>query len=249
MTIISDLTFERLTDELAYRFETTFSRREVAAVVERARAELEPTSRHPEFLPVLVERSARQHLTSQARRQGSGSGMLEILFVCQYNEGRSQMAAALAQHLSEGRVHVRSAGATPTGLLNPTVVDALAERGIDLDHAFPTPVRDDVLAAADVVVNLGPNLPTMPGRRHVEWDVADPHHRNLADVRAIREDIEQRVIDLLAELDVPVSPDAVRPAPASPDARVSDIRGAASRRHGPRWRERLHLPGVRAASA
>lgn len=110
MTIISDLTFERLTDELAYRFETTFSRREVAAVVERARAELEPTSRHPEFLPVLVERSARQHLTSQARRQGSGSGMLEILFVCQYNEGRSQMAAALAQHLSEGRVHVRSAG-------------------------------------------------------------------------------------------------------------------------------------------
>lgn len=233
MTITSDLTFARMADELAYRFEATFSRDEVVAIIERVRADLEPTSRHPEFLPVLVERAARDLLTSQARMRGAPAGaMPEILFVCEHNEGRSQMAAALAEHLSEGQVHVRSAGATPTGLLNPAVVAVLAERGIELTHVYPAPIREDTLRAADVVVTMGPDLPLIPGRRQVSWDIEDPHHRSVDDVCAIREDIEQRVIELLSELGVSVSPDAVRashtqaPRPAQ--------------HHG--LLERLHLP-------
>lgn len=243
MTIASALTFERLTDELVYRYESTTTRDEVAAVVERVRAELAPTSRHPEFLPVLVERAARDHLTSLARTRGAPAGaMPEILFVCMHNEGRSQMAAALAHHLSEGKVHVRSAGAAPTGLLNPTVVEVLAERGIELDHAYPTPVRDDILAAADVVVRLGEGLPEMPGRRQITWDIADPHHRSVDDVRAIREDIEQHVLDLLDELGVKINPDAVRPAATTSATATATTTTTTPEAAQPGLRDRLHLP-------
>lgn len=215
MSMNLESTCATLTGELAYQFESTFSREEVAGIVARARADLEPTSRHPEFLPLLIERAARDELVSLARRRGAPAArMPEILFVCRHNEGRSQMAAALTHHLSEGAVHVRSAGVAPTGLLNPVVVDVLAERGIALDHAYPTPVRDDVLATPDVVVTMSPDLPSMAGRRELVWDIADPHHRSTEEVRAIREHIEQHVIDLLAELEVRLSPDAVRPAPA-----------------------------------
>ncbi|MDO5627278.1 MAG: arsenate reductase ArsC [Mobilicoccus sp.] len=213
MSLMSDMTTARLTEDLAYRFESVFTADEVAETVERIRAELEPTSRHPEFLPVLIERATRDDLNARARARGRRDTP-ELLFVCQHNEGRSQMAAALAEHLSEGRVHVRSAGATPTGLLNAAVIEVLAERGIDLETAYPTPIRDDVLAAADVTVTMGSDLPAMPGRHQVTWEIADPHHRSVDEVRAIREDIEQHVIELLTDLGIEISPDAVRPVAA-----------------------------------
>ena len=134
----------------------------------------------------------------------------EILFVCVQNAGRSQIAAALAQHLSGGRVHVRSAGSRPSGEVNPLAIEVLKERGIDLTEAFPKPLTDDVVRAADAIVTMGCGdaCPIFPGKRYLDWVVADPAGQDITVVREIRDDIETRVTALLAEL-----LDTVQPAP------------------------------------
>ena len=112
------------------------------------------------------------------------------------------MAAALAAHLSNGRVHVRSAGSDPTDEINPVVVEALAERGISLTEAYPKPLTDTVVRAADVIVTMGCGdaCPIYPGRRYEDWTVADPAGADLRAVRDIRDDIQGRVTTLLREL-------------------------------------------------
>lgn len=122
--------------------------------------------------------------------------------VCVHNAGRSQMAAALAEHLSARRVHVRSAGSAPTGELNPVVVQALAERGVSLDAAYPKPLSDDVVRAADVIVTMGCGdaCPIFPGKRYEDWEVADPAGQPLEVVREIRDQIQERVTTLLREV-------------------------------------------------
>ena len=130
--------------------------------------------------------------------------MPEILFVCVHNAGRSQMAAAIAAHLAPGKVHVRSAGSKPTGEINPVAIQALRERGIDLTNAYPKPVDDRVVHAADVIITMGcgDTCPVYPGKRYEEWDVADPAGQPLAVVRDIRDDLTSRVSALLRQLDV-----------------------------------------------
>jgi protein-tyrosine-phosphatase len=195
--------YERVVDDLAYRYSDTFSRREVQDAVDAARGRLEPVSTVPDFLPVLVERFAREQLLAAAQAAGHlAKPVPELLFVCVHNAGRSQMAAALAQHLSAGRVHVRSAGSAPTGRILPTAVRALAERGIELSEEFPKPLTDDVVHAADVIVTMGcgDECPYVPGRRYEDWDVADPDGQPIEVVRAIRDDIQARVTRLLAEV-------------------------------------------------
>lgn len=193
----------RVVDDLSYRYSDTFSRPEVQAAVDAARARLEPVSTVPDFLPVLVERFAKDQLLAAAQAAGHlAKPVPELLFVCVHNAGRSQMAAALAQHLSAGRVHVRSAGSAPTGRILPTAVQALAERGIELSEEFPKPLTDDVVHAADVIVTMGcgDECPYVPGRRYEDWDVADPDGQPIEVVRAIRDDIQARVTRLLAEV-------------------------------------------------
>ena len=114
------------------------------------------------------------------------------------------MAAALAEHLSGGRVHVRCAGSQPADHLNPQVVAVLAERGIDLTEAYPKPLTDDVVRAADVIVTMGCGdaCPVYPGKRYEDWDVADPAGATLDQVRLIREDLQTRVSNLLRELGI-----------------------------------------------
>lgn len=195
--------YDAIVTDLAYRYSGTFSRDTVARAVEETRQLLEPTNRLPEFLPLLTERFARDRLLAAAQRDGRIARTTpEILFVCVHNAGRSQMAAALAAELSGGRVHVRSAGSRPVGELLPTAVQALHERGIDISEAFPKPLTDDVVHAADVIVTMGCGdaCPVLPGRRYLDWDVADPHGQPLATVRSIRDDLETRVRVLLSEL-------------------------------------------------
>jgi protein-tyrosine-phosphatase len=195
--------YHRVVDDLSYRYSDTFSRQEVQAAVDAARGRLEPVSTVPDFLPVLVERFAKDQLLAAAQAAGHlAKPVPELLFVCVHNAGRSQMAAALAQHLSAGRVHVRSAGSTPTGRILPTAVQALAERGIELSEEFPKPLTDDVVHAADVIVTMGcgDECPYVPGRRYEDWDVADPDGQPIEVVRAIRDDIQARVTRLLAEV-------------------------------------------------
>ena len=128
----------------------------------------------------------------------------EVLFVCVHNAGRSQMAAVLTDSMSGGRVHVRSAGSTPASEINPVVVEAMRELGLDLAREFPKPLTDEAVEAADVVVTMGCGdaCPLYPGKRYLDWEVDDPAGQPIDAVRRIREDIRARVAGLLQELGV-----------------------------------------------
>ena len=126
----------------------------------------------------------------------------EVLFVCVHNAGRSQMAAALLEHHAGGRVRVRSAGTTPSDEIHPNVVEAMAERGLDVSTAQPKGLREDDVREVDVVITMGCGdaCPVVPGTRYLDWDLPDPTGKPIAEVRPIRDDIERRVLDLLREL-------------------------------------------------
>jgi len=128
----------------------------------------------------------------------------EVLFVCVHNAGRSQMAAALLDHRGDGRVAVRSAGTAPADTINPVVVEAMAELGIDLhsNGAAPKRLDDEAVVASDVVITMGcgDTCPILPGKRYEDWAVDDPAGQPLEVVRTIRDDIAGRVDALLAEL-------------------------------------------------
>ena len=126
----------------------------------------------------------------------------QVLFVCVHNAGRSQMAAALLHHHAAGRVDVRSAGSAPADEINPVVRAAMAELGVDLGDARPQVLTADAVHASDVVVTMGCGdaCPVFPGRRYLDWDLADPAGKALDEVRSIRDDIDRRVRALLSEL-------------------------------------------------
>ena len=126
----------------------------------------------------------------------------EVLFVCVHNAGRSQMAAALLDHHAAGRALVRSAGSTPADEINPAVVEAMAEVGLDLSGEFPKPLTDDVVRGSDVVVTMGCGdaCPVYPGKRYLDWELPDPVGKTLDEVRPIRDEIDRRVRDLLRDL-------------------------------------------------
>ena len=128
--------------------------------------------------------------------------MPEVLFVCIHNAGRSQMAAALLDHHAQGRVRVRSAGSDPGERVNPAVVEVMAEMGLDLSKEFPKPLTDDAVREADVVITMGCGdaCPFYPGKRYVDWQLPDPAGQPVEAVRPIRDDIDRRVQELLAEL-------------------------------------------------
>ncbi len=128
----------------------------------------------------------------------------EVLFVCVHNAGRSQMAAALVTLRSQGRVHVRSAGSDPGDQINPAVVEAMTELGVDMANAFPKPLTDEVVRAADVVITMGCGdvCPIFPGKRYEDWAVEDPAGQDIETVRRIRDELDGRVAGLLDELRV-----------------------------------------------
>jgi arsenate reductase (thioredoxin) len=126
----------------------------------------------------------------------------EVLFVCVHNAGRSQMAAALLAHHAAGRVRVRSAGSAPADHVNPAVVEAMAEIGLDVSKEFPKRLTDDAVGAADVVITMGCGdaCPFYPGKRYLDWELDDPAGRSLEQVRSIRDEIDARVRALLDEI-------------------------------------------------
>jgi arsenate reductase len=134
----------------------------------------------------------------------------EVLFVCVHNAGRSQMAAGLLDKLAAGRVHVRSAGSDPADQLNPNVVAAMAELGVDLGNELPKPLTDEVVRAADAVITMGCGdaCPIYPGKRYEDWDLEDPAGKDLETVRRIRDEIADRVATLIGEVAPPNGDDA-----------------------------------------
>jgi arsenate reductase len=190
-------------ENLSQEFSGVFSRETVEATLLECYQQLAETASIPNFLPTLAERFARVRLRATAQVEGKiMSKVPEVLFVCVHNAGRSQMAAALLDHHAAGKVHVLSAGSQPASTLNPAVVEAMREVGLDLSKEFPKPLTDDVLQAADVVVTMGCGdaCPLYPGKRYLDWELEDPESKSLETVRRIRDEIDERVRVLVAEL-------------------------------------------------
>jgi arsenate reductase (thioredoxin) len=126
-----------------------------------------------------------------------------VLFVCVQNAGRSQMSKALFERAAAGRHSALSAGTSPADAVHPEVVDAMQEVGVDLSSATPQPLTQELVEWAEVVVTMGCGdaCPYIPGKRYVDWELADPKGRPVDEVRATRDDIARRVEALVAELD------------------------------------------------
>jgi arsenate reductase len=135
--------------------------------------------------------------------EGGSAPTPEVLFVCVHNAGRSQMAAALLTKHAGDRVVVRSAGSAPANDVNPAVVAAMAEVGVDLSREIPKLLTTDAVEASDVVITMGCGdaCPIFPGKRYLDWELPDPSGLGVDEVRAIRDQIDRLVTQLLAELD------------------------------------------------
>ncbi len=129
-------------------------------------------------------------------------GRPEILFLCVHNAGRSQMAAAFARELGGGRVVVYSAGSDPGEVLNPAVVEAMKEVGLDISNELPKKLTDEMGRRSDVIVTMGCGdaCPVYLGTRYVDWELRDPAGQSVEEVRAIRDEIRRRVGSLIGEL-------------------------------------------------
>ncbi|MEU1618192.1 arsenate reductase ArsC [Streptomyces sp. NPDC005722] len=135
----------------------------------------------------------------------STSTVPSVLFVCVHNAGRSQMAAAFLTHLAGDRLEVRSAGSAPADAVNPAVVEAMEESGIDISAEVPKVLTTEAVRSSDVVITMGCGdaCPYFPGKRYLDWQLDDPAGRGVDAVRPIRDEIERRVRGLLTELGVP----------------------------------------------
>ncbi len=202
-----DYTIRREVARLSDEFRGIFGQETIDRFVRESVLGLENASLRT-FVPVLVYRFARERLKALGQFEGRiVKDRPEVLFVCVHNAGRSQMAAALTQHLSEGRVHVRSAGSEPIDRINPAVVLVMDELGLDLSQEFPKPLTDEFVRAADVVITMGCGdaCPIYPGKKYEDWVLDDPQGQSIESVRQIRDRVRARVERLLSELGVPDS--------------------------------------------
>ena len=159
----------------------------------------------PNFLPLLAERFARQRLNALARVEGKiTDGKPTVLFLCTHNAGRSQMALGFFTHLAGDNGVAWSGGSEPGNEINPSAIEAMAEVGIDITGEYPKPWTDEIVQAADVVVTMGCGdaCPIFPGKRYENWELPDPAGQSVEAVRPIRDDIEERVRRLLADLKI-----------------------------------------------
>jgi arsenate reductase len=194
---------KRLARDLTKDFSGVFGAETVERYVLESYTALLRTSTVKAHLATNTIRFATDRLTALAQAKGAIERPVpEVLFVCEQNAGRSQMAAVFTNALSGGAVHVRSAGSAPSREVNPTVAAAMAEIGLDFTEAFPKPLTDDVVQAADVVITMGCGdaCPIYPGKTYQDWALTDPAGLSLEEVRVIRDQIKTRVERLLETL-------------------------------------------------
>jgi arsenate reductase len=194
---------DQAADRLVEEFAGIYSRETIARYMAESQ-DLLGEARINVFVPVLAHRFTRERLKALAQAEGRLlKEQPEVLFVCVHNAGRSQMAAGLVKLRSQGRIHVRSAGSTPADQINPAAIEAMEELGVDMSEEFPKPLTDEVVRAADVVITMGCGdaCPIYPGKRYEDWELDDPEGKDLETVRRIRDDIDRRVQQLIAELD------------------------------------------------
>jgi protein-tyrosine-phosphatase len=199
---------DNLTKALVSEFAGIFSPETINRYITES-VDLLGSSRITVFVPVLAHRFARERLKALAQAEGIvGKEQPEVLFVCVHNAGRSQMAAGLLKLRSKGKVNVRSAGSAPADEINPAVVEAMEELGVDMGEEFPKPLTDEVVRAADVVITMGCGdaCPIFPGKLYEDWVLDDPAGQDLETVRRIRDELDQRVRTLIGELLPDASP-------------------------------------------
>ncbi|MET7134560.1 metalloregulator ArsR/SmtB family transcription factor [Cellulosimicrobium sp. MI9406] len=200
-----DAALDHLAEDLAGTFaDVRFD--VVQRVVRESYTDLARSAKVSAHLVPLTERFARQRLSDLTR---PADARPQVLFVCVANAGRSQLAAALLRRYAGDRVVVRSAGSAPASDIHEGVRESLTALGITADDAFPKPLTDDAVRAADVVITMGCGdvCPVLPGTRYEDWLVGDPALASPAGVAAIRDELDTRVrallADLLPELDLP----------------------------------------------
>jgi protein-tyrosine-phosphatase len=195
----------RVADRLDDSFTGIFSKETIERYVKESYELLAVNATVTVHLPSLTERFAKDRLRALAQYETKiEKDRPSILFVCVHNAGRSQMAAALATELSSGRVEVRSAGSAPSDSIPQNVHDAMQEIGLSLEGAFPKPLTDEVVRAADVVITMGCGdaCPIYPGKRYEDWSLNDPSELDLDGVKEVRNDISERITNLLKEMKV-----------------------------------------------
>ena len=193
----------RIAVELTAQYQGTFSQETVERYVLESHAALQRTAKIQRYLVQLTEKFVKDRLLALAQAQDSSlKTRPEVLFVCVQNSGRSQMAMAFLEELSEGKIGVRSAGSMPADQLSDKTMLAMQEVGIDLGSQFPKPLTDDVVQAADVVITMGCGdaCPIYPGKKYLDWNLPDPSLLDMEGVRAVRDQIKAKVQQLVEEL-------------------------------------------------
>ncbi|MFC3849641.1 low molecular weight phosphatase family protein [Corynebacterium hansenii] len=195
--------FEIVREDMHRRYGALHSADHIDAVMDDTIAERTAEAKVETFLPVIVERIVSETLEEQALAAGAtdAAARREVLYVCERNAGRSQLASAITAWLAGDRLFVRSVGLNPVGGINPTVLEVLAERGIPTGHLYQKEIVARTVHRSDVVVLMGvEQRPDIPGDRYVEWDIADPEGASIEEVRAIADDVERHVRALLADM-------------------------------------------------
>jgi arsenate reductase len=185
------------------KFEGIFGPETIERYINDSLDQLLPNSEVVSFVPIFVERFAKDRLRALAKVEGKMiSDKPSVMFLCVHNAGRSQMASGWLKHLSGERVDVFSGGSEPASTVNPAAIEAMAEVGIDIRTEFPKPWTDEIIRAADVVITMGCGdaCPVYPGKRYEDWVLDDPEGLDVAGVRTIRDEIRGRVEKLIAEM-------------------------------------------------
>lgn len=186
---------------LKRQFHGTFDDESIEHFLVDSYQRLASISRIPTFLGVLAERFARERMQAMARVDAT-TNKPGVLFLCVHNAGRSQMAAGWLRTLAGDRIDVYTGGSEPGEELNPVVVEAMGEVGIDISQEFPKPWTDEVVRAVDLIIAMGCGdvCPIYPGKRYVDWELDDPAGMSLDQVRVVRDAIKSRVETLVGEL-------------------------------------------------
>lgn len=205
LTVDQQVALKSAAARLAERFDGTFGPETIERFLTSSYDQFASRATATNFLPMMAERFARQRLDALARVEGkAGDGLPTVLFLCVHNAGRSQMALGWFNHLAGGRAVAWSGGSEPGNEVNPAAVAAMAEIGVDIGTEFPKPWTDEIVRAADVVVTMGCGdaCPLFPGKRYEDWVLDDPAAMGVDSVRPIRDEIGQRVRELLTSLGV-----------------------------------------------
>lgn len=194
---------DRVVERIAETYEGVFAKETIERVVYESYAALLRTSQGQRYLTNFAEKFSKDRLRALATSKGSvAKDKPEVLFVCVQNAGRSQMAMALMNELSGGKISVRSAGSMPAREVSEKTLAVMSEIGFDLSQEFPKPLTDDVVRAADVVITMGCGdaCPLYPGKRYLDWRLEDPAELDLDGVRRVRDEIKSLVEGLISEL-------------------------------------------------